>query len=154
LAIKICRECGDEVETKGREFCSRECWEKHNEDVVLSRLADAGAKSFAKLHASGKDRSHGGDAAKKRGQSNARRSREREEWKRMNSEVDIEVEKQNFVDALLPKLRDIPVRRIVNATGLSIRYASMIRRGLYTPHPMHYQKLEELILLYNETSGG
>jgi len=154
LAIKTCRECGNEVERKGREFCSKGCWEKHNEEVVLSRLADAGAKSFAKLHASGKDPSHGGEAARKRGQSNARRAQERREWERMNTDVEVEIEKQYFVNDLLPKLRDIPVRRIVNATGLSIRYASMIRRGLYTPHPMHYQKLEELVLLYNQNNGG
>ena len=98
--------------------------------------------------------SHGGDAAKKRGQSNARRARERQEWERKNDGVDVEAEKQRFASEILPRLKDVPVRRIVKTTGLSIRYASMIRRGLYTPHPMHYQKLEELILLYNETSGG
>jgi hypothetical protein len=154
LSIKTCRECGNEVLRKDREFCSRECWERYNDDVVLSRLADAGAKSFAKLHASGKDPSHGGEAARKRGRTNARRAREREEWIRLNSNVDVEAEKQRFDSEILPRLKNVPVRKIVKTTGLSIRYASMIRRGLYTPHPMHYQKLEELILLYNETSGG
>ena len=115
--------------------------------VILSRLADAGVKSFTKIRASGKDPSHRGEAARKRGRSNARRAREREDWKRLNSEVDVEVERQNFVDDLLPKIRDIPVRRIVNVTGLSIRYASMIRRAFYTPHPMHYEKIETLISL-------
>jgi hypothetical protein len=153
LAIKTCRECGNEVERKDREFCSKECWEKHNEEVVLSKLADAGAKSFAKLHASGKDRSHGGEAAQKRGKSNARRAREREEWKRLNSDIDIDAEKRRFASEILPRLKDVPVRRIVKTTGLSIRYASMIRRGLYTPHPMHFSNFEKLIFLYNQTMG-
>jgi hypothetical protein len=138
---------GSQVIRSGREFCSRKCWEKYNEELVLSRQADAGAKSFAKLRSSGKDHSHRGEAARKRGRSNARRAREREEWKRLNSEVDVEAERQNFVDELLPKLRDIPVRRNVKATGLSIRYASMIRRGFYTPHPMYYERIETLISL-------
>ena len=152
LAIKMCRECGEEVNNSEREFCSKKCWEKFNEDVVLLKLSKAGHENLAKLRASGKDPSHGGEAARKRGQSNARRVKERQEWERQNSKIDIEVAKRRFVSDILPMLRDVPVRKIVKTTGLSIRYASMIRRGQYVPHPMHYEKLQQLMSRFQGTS--
>jgi hypothetical protein len=33
----------------------------------------------------------------------------------------------------------------MEATGFSRRYASMVRRGLYTPHPVHYVALVDLV---------
>jgi len=35
--------------------------------------------------------------------------------------------------------------RIMKATGFSRRYASMARRGLFTPHPVHYDALATLV---------
>ena len=50
-------------------------------------------------------------------------------------------------------LRELYLRAIASASGLSIRYASLIRRGSYVPRPVHYEKLEKLILLYDEVTG-
>ena len=33
----------------------------------------------------------------------------------------------------------------MKATGLSKRYASLIRRGVVTPHPMHFDALIDLV---------
>jgi hypothetical protein len=42
---------------------------------------------------------------------------------------------------ILPGLAAVPVRRIAHATGLSVGYASRVRRGLVTPYPMHWATL-------------
>jgi hypothetical protein len=36
-------------------------------------------------------------------------------------------------------LRDVPLSLLRRATGLSLRYVSLIRRGERTPHPTHWQ---------------
>jgi CRISPR-associated endonuclease Cas1 len=154
LVLKTCPECGKVFRKKNSEFCSRACWDRYNQEVVMPKLAKAGPDNFAKLRQEGKDPNHGGEIGRKRGESNTRRRKERLEWEEQNPDVDIEKAKQFFQREILSKLGYIPLSTLMEATGLSKRYVSMIRRGLYTPHPMHYQNLEELILLYNEASGG
>jgi hypothetical protein len=39
----------------------------------------------------------------------------------------------------------VPLSHIMKATGFSRRYASLARRGLYTPHPVHYDALADLV---------
>ena len=68
--------------------------------------------------------------------------------------MDLPAEKTRFPNELLRKLQIIPVRQLAKGSGLSLRYSSLIRRGEYTPHPMHYQKLETLISMYTEKDGG
>jgi hypothetical protein len=43
----------------------------------------------------------------------------------------------------LPLIQNVPLSRLQQATGLSLRYVSLIRRGERTPHPRHWQALEE-----------
>ncbi len=40
---------------------------------------------------------------------------------------------------------DVPLGRIMKATGFSRRHASLAPRGLYTPHPVHYDALAMLV---------
>jgi hypothetical protein len=42
---------------------------------------------------------------------------------------------------ILPLIQDVPLSRLVGATGLSLRYVSLIRRGEKTPHPRHWLRL-------------
>jgi hypothetical protein len=91
----------------------------------------------------GRDPSHGGEVGRKRGASNARRAQERSKWKDLG--LDVDQEKERFKRDILPRLQDVPLSRIMKATGFSRRYASMARRGLYTPHPVHYDALATLV---------
>jgi hypothetical protein len=91
----------------------------------------------------GADPSHGGEAAQKRGQSNARRAQDRAEWKKLG--LDIVAERARFADDIGPKLTGLTVRQITEATGLSLRYALLIRDGRYVPHPVHYETLAALV---------
>jgi hypothetical protein len=67
---------------------------------------------------------------------------------------EFEKAKQQYKEEILPLLAPVPLSKIMEATAFSKRYASMIRRDLYTPHPMHYQKLETLISMYTKNDGG
>ncbi|MCX6071369.1 MAG: hypothetical protein NTU91_11010 [Chloroflexi bacterium] len=98
---------------------------------------------LSKLRAEGADPSHGGEVGRKRGASNARRAHERSKWKELG--LDVDQEKERFKRDILPRLQDVPLSRIMKATGFSRRYASLARRGLYTPHPVHYDALVTLV---------
>lgn len=54
-------------------------------------------------------------------------------------------ERERFVAEILPKLVDIPLSRIVEATGFSLRYAALVRDGEYVPHPVHHVSLDLLV---------
>jgi hypothetical protein len=43
-----------------------------------------------------------------------------------------------FQRDILPLIQSVPLSRLQRATGLSIRYVSLIRRGKRTPHPRHW----------------
>lgn len=42
-----------------------------------------------------------------------------------------------FRRRILPNLKTVPIEKMARGTGLSVRYCSLIRRGLYVPHPRH-----------------
>ena len=48
-----------------------------------------------------------------------------------------------FQRDILPLIQEIPLSRLQQATGLSLRYVSLIRRGERTPHPRHWQAFVE-----------
>jgi hypothetical protein len=75
--------------------------------------------------------------------SNARRAAERTGWEKQG--LDLEEEKERFVRDILPRLRDLSIMGIVKATGFPPRYASLVKRGLHVPHPVHYEALARLL---------
>jgi hypothetical protein len=90
------------------------------------------------------DPAHGGEAAKKRGRSNQARSKERKAWDAAHSPGDLEQERFRFINEILPAIAGCSIHEIAKVTGLSLRYASLIRSG-YVPHPVHYPRLMKLI---------
>jgi hypothetical protein len=42
-------------------------------------------------------------------------------------------------------IQQIPLSRLQRATGLSLRYVSLIRRGERTPHPRHWPAFQTLV---------
>jgi hypothetical protein len=112
-------------------------------DLVWS-FARLGRQALTHM-AIGADPSHGGQAGIKRRRSNSKRARERAKWQEKG--LDEEVERERFSAEIFPLLKDVPLRSIAKATGLSLRYASMIRRGDHIPHPVHYAKLASLVEL-------
>lgn len=143
LKSKTCPECGNAVAGASNRFCSKQCWQAYNRALVVPKLSKAGPKALALYRSKGADPGHGGAAARKRGKTNARRARERAEWEKFG--VDLEAERERFKKDILPALQAVPLSRIIKATGLSRRYASMIRRGMCIPHPARYEALSQLI---------
>jgi hypothetical protein len=56
-----------------------------------------------------------------------------------------------FQREILPLLQGVPLRRLVKATGLSLRYCSLIRRGEKVPHPRHWEAFRAAI---GDRGGG
>jgi hypothetical protein len=71
------------------------------------------------------------EAARRRGETMRQRMSEVRAWEAQHPRPDPEV----FRREILPLLRTIPIRRIAQEVGISLRYASLIRRGKYVPHP-------------------
>jgi hypothetical protein len=119
-------------------YCD-ECVKKVRKEKLPILLA-AGSSAIARLAAEGRDPAHGGEAARKRGASNVRRMREADAWNRAHSE---HPDPEQFKREILPRLQSASLREIMKVTGLSLRYCSLIRRGLYTPHPRHWEALRK-----------
>lgn len=69
----------------------------------------------------------GGQAREKRVVSKAKRAKEHAAWEAENGNG--QAERRRFVVEILAKLADIPLSRIIEATGFSLRYAPLIRSG-------------------------
>ena len=147
-----CPECGKLFRDRGREFCSNECWEKFNIEQHLPQVAEAGLAKLAQMRAEGRDPAHGGNAGRRRGATNAQRARERAEWERRHADIDLDAAKKQFRQKTFPKLAGFTLGDIVKVTGLSKRYASLIRRGDVTPHPMHFNALVDLVRVKEKVS--
>lgn len=150
LVPAACRICGVVLDTPNRLYCA-DCLPQRRREQAVGPFQQAGPATLRRLRADGRDPSHGGDATQKRGASIATRNREAAEWDRHHTErPDAEEFKRN----VLPRLQGVPLQRIMKATGLSLRYCSLIRRGLYMPHPRHWEVLKSLVLSKEELYGA
>ena len=71
------------------------------------------------------------------GKANSRNMRYVRAWDEGNERPDPEF----FVRDILPELQGIPLRKLAEATGLSVQDCGLIRRGLRVPHPRHWEAL-------------
>ena len=88
--------------------------------------------------AEGADPTHGAAAAASRAQTNITRKQQAREWDEQHGKL---VDLSAFQRNILPLIENIPLSRLQRATGLSLRYVSLIRRGEKVPHPRHWQAL-------------
>jgi hypothetical protein len=116
----------------------------------LVTLQKVGPEAVGHLIAEGRDPTHGGEAARMRAASLLRRKREAAEWERQHKRPD----PAEFRKKILPKLRSVPLGLMVKATGLSLIYCSLVRRGVYVPHPRHWEPLKSIALLGKEDLRG
>ena len=149
---RSCPQCGDPLQGRSR-FCSAECSKLYTGEVIKPTFEASGVAALRAMRASKQDPAHGGDAAKKRGRSNIRRTKERRAWSAANKGMSEDEERQWFRDEILPALAAVPVYQIAKVTSLSMRYASLIRSGARTPHPMHYPAFRRLINGWKERLG-
>jgi hypothetical protein len=69
-----------------------------------------------------------------------RRQREATEWEQGGSDSG---DPEQFACEILVSIQDVPLQRLVEATGLSLRYCALIRRGERVPHARHWPGLRE-----------
>jgi CRISPR-associated endonuclease Cas1 len=131
-----CKRCGGKLPHRDRVYCD-ECL-PHYRREQYSAYAEAGVAGLAMLRKAGVDPSHGGAAAHRRGETQARRQRERREWDEANSSSS---DSERFQRKILPLIQGVPLSELVTATGLSLPYVSQIRRGEKIPHPRHWAAL-------------
>jgi len=102
----------------------------------------AGSAALARLAAEGHDGRHQGESARKRAAANSRHKRAAAAWEREHGPAD----PAEFTQQILPAVEQIPLRRLMEATGLSLRHCSLIRRGVRIPHPRHWDAFRRAAL--------
>jgi hypothetical protein len=128
---------GDPVPRRERVYCDA-CLPHYQREQFAEAFVHSGLRSIEAKKFTGRDITHGGEAAKRRGRSIAERKRAIREWEReFGKVVDLTV----FEREILPSIHGVPLSRLVKATGLSLRYCSQIRRGEKVPHPRHWAAL-------------
>jgi hypothetical protein len=124
------------LENHDRTHCDG-CLPSRKEEAWGVASTEAAAKLSA-LRAAGKDPAHGGEARQKRAETQRARIREIQLWTGPSPAPGA------FVKEILPGLQRVPVRRMAEETGLSTGACSMIRRGIYVPHPRWWKALRLL----------
>ncbi len=131
-----CRECGSAV-SQGRVLCDRcmAAWRVENAE----RVTLAGPAALARLRDAGLDPAHGREAEARR-RTTQRAHREADAaWERQHGSGD-----PARWQRLRPRLDDIPLTALREATGYSLRHCSRFRAGLVIPHPRVWAALERL----------
>lgn len=133
-----CLTCGTLLTSNRNRYCDDCIPENRNER--LNRLQVAQQDALEHLRAEGKDPAHGGQAAAARGLSVATRHRENKKWDQQNTDLTME----DF-NHIAQGFKNVSLRQIARATSLSLRYCSLVRKGLVAPHRRHWEKLASLV---------
>lgn len=142
-APAACRGCGVLLDDAVRQYCD-ECRPEVQENQRASFSA-AGRERMAALRAAGKDPSRGGEVASKRAAALHKRQQEETAWEaaRAGEEFDDAV----FTREILPRLQSVSLGTLAKATGLSVQYCGLVRRGLKVPHPRHWKGFKSVTAL-------
>jgi hypothetical protein len=136
---QACQMCGVILDSPRRQYCD-ECFLQRRKEMVET-WSDSGLRALARNRAGGWDPAHGGHAGYKRGRKNAEHLRAAAGWKREHESLS---DTKDSARRILPGLQDVPLREMVKATGFSAGYCSLIRRGLRTPHPRHWDVFRDV----------
>jgi CRISPR-associated endonuclease Cas1 len=137
-----CIQCGKSA--PGDNLYCPDCYQDRQAELRPTFIS-AGVNHLKGLREKGISIAHGGEAGRKRGETQKERRRDRIGWERANPGL-LEIEKVRFIHEIQPLLQTFSVREIGKACSCSLRYASLIRSGKNIPHPIFYQDLEKLIL--------
>ena len=133
-----CARCGGEVPSAERQLCDA-CLPAYQREQLEERFTGSGLKQLAELRTAGRDPTHGGEAASKRGRATAERKQQLADWERRHGKL---IDLTAFEREILPQIQGTPLRKLMQATGLSLRYCSLIRRGERVPHPRHWEAFQ------------
>jgi CRISPR-associated protein Cas1 len=134
-----CRRCGEEVPRRDRVYCD-DCLPHYQREQYATAFHGSGLRAIERVRTDGDDPTHGAEAAAARASTNIERKREAREWdERYGKLTDLSA----FQREILPLIQSVPLSRLQQATGLSLRYVSLIRRSERTPHPRHWEAFRQ-----------
>ncbi len=136
----VCRDCGLLLENAERRYCDA-CLPEHRAASVAT-FVSAGPAALARRRAEGNDPAHGGEAGRAKGQRNAAHAAANAAWK---AEHGTDWDRAVFRREILSGLQGVPLSAMMEATGLSVRYCSLIKRGLRVPHERHWGLLARCV---------
>lgn len=136
-----CRSCGVILTDATHQYCD-DC-RPEVEATQVAEFSAAGRAKLAALRATGQDPSRGGEAGQKRAATTSQRKRELAAWEAEHG--DVQVDEAVFRTEILPQLQAVSLGTLAKATGLSVQYCSLVRRGLKVPHPRHWPAFLHLI---------
>lgn len=112
-----------------------DCLPDHKGEQYEQAFEGSGPAAIERKRTAGGDPTHGEAAAARRAEANITRKRQAREWdERHGKLVDLSALQRD----ILPLIQNVPLSRLQRATGLSLRYVSLIRRGERVPHPRHW----------------
>jgi len=138
---RTCRTCGGPIPVRGRDYCDACLPAVVAEQHIEFRTV--GTRRLAELRAAGGDPGHSPAANEIRAVKRRESRRAEVEWDAVHGRPDPAV----FIGEILPGLRGLPTRRLVESTGLYRSYCLLIRMGLKVPHPRWWQQLAEVALV-------
>ncbi len=153
---RMCHECGRALAGGQRKFCSPECSMAFHMATAHEALSAAGLAALAAARAAGRNPGNEGEAAARMAAKNRRNIIARRAWDAQHTpgegltrtgpralNVTQAGLREWYTAELQPHLAALRNPEIAQATGLSIRYAIMIRQG-FVPHPRHFAPLAGL----------
>jgi CRISPR-associated protein Cas1 len=133
--MPTCKRCAGPLPRRGRVYCD-DCLPHYQREQYQEAFHSSGLAVIEHRKTQGADPTHGATAAGRRAATNVIRKREVREWDEQHGKL---VDLSAFERDILPLIQGVPLSRLQKATGLSLRYVSLIRRGERTPHPRHWQ---------------
>lgn len=135
-----CQGCGVRLTSHDRRYCDECLPEQRAEGIAV--FSAAGPAALAARRAIGDDPAHTPDANRKKGERNAEHRAEVGRWEQGHHEP---VNSEAFARDVLPRLQGVPLSALMQVTGLSLRYCSLIRRGERVPHSRHWAALRQIV---------
>jgi CRISPR-associated endonuclease Cas1 len=106
-------------------------------------LSEGGVTQRLAAPGNGQDRAQSLQSRARRSQTLAARSADEAAWAASGAPATIT--REELMTSVVPQLKDITIRQLQEATGLSASGCSMIRNGKRTPHPRHWAALAALV---------
>lgn len=137
---QTCRTCGMPVTHNERVLCD-DCNGQHKAAEKL-RIPHVGTTALAdwKAGATIEERE---DVRRKQSDRNTQRHAEHRRWREENP--DAPTDPAWYDDFVRPHLQHLTRAQIVRETGFTPSYASQVRNGNRTPHPMHWASIRRLL---------
>lgn len=139
---KACLDCGRSMAKSKRIYCN-DCLSDHKAEK-LEKLIASGPAALARMREKGLDPMERRESQRKIAEANRIRREEGKAWEMAYGEWPLP-DPQIFTREILPGLQSLSLKKLSKASGLSVSYCALIKKGKKIPHPMHWQNLKESI---------